>query len=84
MPERADDQIEEFLRSLPPAPESWVTRAEEIPRLELALVELREHPSGDDEAALRIALERAGLEPDERRIKALARLRDLRREAGAD
>ncbi len=80
MPGQADDEIDAYLRSLPPAPESWVERAQEIPRLELALVALREHPDGDEPTALRRALESAGLEPDERRMRALARLRELRRE----
>jgi hypothetical protein len=78
MPEYADDDdVEEILRSLPPAPESWVSRAEEMPQLERALAALGD---GDDEPALRRALEGVGLEPDDRRLRALARLRDLRRE----
>ena len=76
MPEHADDEIDEILRSLPPAPETWVARAEEIPQLEAALQALGD---GCDEPALRRALEQVGLEPDARRLHALARLRELRR-----
>jgi hypothetical protein len=76
MSEPADEEVDAILRSLPPAPASWVARAEEIPRLEQALAELG---GDDDEPALRRALEHVGLEPDERRMHALARLRALRR-----
>ena len=75
----ADDDIDEFLRSLPPAPESWVSRAEEMPLLEQALTVLRERQDGaGDDAAMKAALLEVGLDPDERRVHALARLRDLR------
>jgi hypothetical protein len=80
MEERSDDEIEEFLRSLPAAPESWVTRAEELPTLERALATLDAVEGIVDVAALRKALEAVGLEPDDRRVEALARLRELRRE----
>ena len=76
MPEHRDDEIDEILRSLPPAPESWVTRAEEIPQLERALAALG---GAHDEPALRRALEQVGLEPDAGRLHALVRLRELRR-----
>ena len=74
----ADDEIDEFLRSLPPAPESWVSRAEEMPLLEKALQVLRDRDAEHDESAMRAALTEVGLEPDERRVRALARLRELR------
>ena len=74
----SDDEIDEFLRSLPPAPESWVSRAEEMPLLEKALQVLRKRDSDHHDAALKAALMEVGLEPDERRVRALARLRDLR------
>ena len=74
----SDDDIDEFLRSLPPAPESWVSRAEEMPLLQKALTVLREHQDGTgDDAAMRAALLQVGLEPDERRVHALERLREL-------
>jgi hypothetical protein len=79
MAERSDDEIDEFLRSLPPAPESWVARAEELPTLERALAAL-EHEARHDVAALRRALKGVGLEPDDQRVRALSRLRELRRE----
>ena len=76
----SDDDIDEFLRSLPPAPESWVTRAEEMPLLEKALQVLHDRSvDGDaDDTAMKSALMEVGLTPDERRVHALARLRDLR------
>jgi hypothetical protein len=79
MAERSDDEIDEFLRSLPPAPESWVARVEELPTLERALAAL-EHEETPDVAALRRALKGVGLEPDDQRVRALSRLRELRRE----
>jgi hypothetical protein len=83
MPERSDDPIEKFLGSLPPAPESWVERAAELPKLEQALAVLEEGSAGNgDLTALRHALEAVGLEPDDRRVRALTRLRELRREGG--
>jgi hypothetical protein len=75
----SDDDIDEFLRSLPPAPESWVSRAGEMPLLERALAVLRERQDGTgDGAAMKAALLEVGLDPDERRVHALARLRELR------
>ena len=75
----SDDDIDEFLRSLPQAPESWVSRAEEMPLLEQALTVLRERQDGTgDGAAMKAALLEVGLDPDERRLQALTRLRDLR------
>jgi hypothetical protein len=73
-----DDEIDEFLRSLPPAPQSWVSRAEEMPLLEKALQVLRNREADHDEAAVKAALMEVGLQPDQRRVRALARLRDLR------
>ena len=80
MQQDSDDDIDEFLRSLPPAPESWVTRAEEMPLLDRALKVLHDRNvgGGADETAMRSALTEVGLAPDERRVHALARLRDLR------
>jgi hypothetical protein len=73
------DQIDQILRSLPPAPEAWVLRAQEIPQLERALSSLSERPRGGHaEAELRRALEEVGLEPDLGRLHALARLQELR------
>ena len=46
----SDDDIDEFLRSLPPAPESWVSRAEEMPLLQKALTVLRERQDGTGDA----------------------------------
>ena len=80
MPERADDETDEFLRSLPPAPESWMARAEELPRLQLALAAVEAQCEAGDLHALRTALESVGLEPDDHHVQALARLRELRRE----
>jgi hypothetical protein len=75
----SDDDIDQFLRSLPPAPESWVSRAEEMPLLEKALAVLRERQDDTgDRAAMKAALVEVGLDPDERRVRALTRLRDLR------
>jgi hypothetical protein len=76
----SDDDIDEFLRSLPPAPESWVSRAEEMPLLEKAAQVLHDRHDGGsvDDAALKSALLQVGLDPDERRVRALARLRKLR------
>ena len=42
----SDDDIDEFLRSLPAAPEGWVTRAEEMPLMEQALSVLRDVNDG--------------------------------------
>ena len=76
----SDDEIDEFLRSLPPAPEQWVARAEEMPLLERAMALMRDqHVVNGDEKAMRSALEAVGLDPDERRLRALARLRTLRK-----
>jgi hypothetical protein len=76
----SDDDIDLFLRSLPPAPESWVSRAEEMPLLEKAAQVLHDRYDGADvdDAALKSALLQVGLDPDERRVHALARLRELR------
>ena len=76
MPQDPDDDIDEFLRSLPPAPQEWVARAEELPLLDRAAQALGE---ASDEASMRRALQSVGLEPDERRLRALTRLRELRR-----
>jgi hypothetical protein len=74
------DEIDKILRSLPPAPEAWVLRAEEIPQLERALAKLSVRPpGGHSEAELRRALEEVGLEPDPGRLHSLARLQELRR-----
>jgi hypothetical protein len=80
MQERSDDEIDDFLRSLPPAPESWVARAEELPQLERALSALPPESADRDVASLRAALQSVGLEPDDRRVRALSRLRELREE----
>ena len=80
MPERSDDETDEFLRSLPPAPQSWVARAEELPMLELALAALEKDSDEESPPALRKALESVGLTPDDQRVQALARLRELRRD----
>jgi hypothetical protein len=73
-----DDDIDDYLRSLPPAPEAWVSRAEEMPLLERALRLLHQGGRSGDTAAMRSALLEVGLEPDERRVRALERLRDVR------
>jgi hypothetical protein len=79
MQQDSDDQIDEFLRSLPPAPERWVARAEEMPLLERAIALMREQRVvNGDEKGMRAALKAVGLDPDERRLRALARLRALR------
>jgi hypothetical protein len=78
MQQESDDEIDDFLRSLPPAPEGWVSRAEEIPLLERALGLLNQGGRSSDTAAMRSALLEVGLEPDDRRVQALERLRDLR------
>lgn len=76
MSPRPDDDVDELLREpLPPAPASWVERAEEMPQLERALEGL---DANADEQAAKSALRREGLEPDEDRLRALARLRGLR------
>ena len=83
MQQDSDDEIDEFLRSLPPAPERWVARAEEMPLLERALALLREqHVAKGDETGMRAALQAVGLDPDEHRLRALARLQELRGGAG--
>lgn len=80
MQERQDDKLEELLRErLPPPPPSWLARAEEMPQLERALtaLEQRRADAGDADA-LTAALEEVGLDPDDERMRALTRLRDLR------
>jgi hypothetical protein len=79
MEQESDGDIDDFLRSLPRAPEAWVSRAEEMPLLERALGLLHQRGRSGDTAAMRSALLEVGLEPDERRVRALERLRDLRR-----
>ena len=78
MQQGSDDDIDDYLRSLPSAPESWVSRAEEMPLLERALGLLSNGGRSGDRAAMRSALLEVGLEPDERRVRTLERLRDLR------
>ena len=56
-----------------------MSRAEEMPLLEKALTVLRDRDAGTRRPpAMRAALRQVGLEPDERRVRALARLRELR------
>ena len=80
MSEPWDKRLDELLRRpLPPAPASWVTRAEELPRLERALAALDEPAISATQAdPLRAALVQAGLEPDEDHVQALLQLRSLR------
>jgi hypothetical protein len=66
-----------------PPPEEWVARAMELPRLEEALGLLRAARSGGDGngadvEAMRAALVAVRLEPDEKRLRALAQLKELR------
>jgi hypothetical protein len=65
-----DDDLDELLRELPDAPPDWVASAEEIP----LLMQAASLAEGRDEVSLRAALERAGLEPDAGRVRALARI----------
>jgi hypothetical protein len=80
MAERRYD-LDEPQPSFEAAPEAWVARAMELPRLEKAL-DLLASASGErhdvaDVEAMRSALAAVGLEPDEKRLKALARLKEL-------
>ena len=70
--------MDEMLRTLGPAPRPWVARAEELPRLERALKALTARDATSDEAAMQAALRDVGLEPDEDRLRALARLNRMR------
>ena len=76
MPERSDEELDKLLsKSLPSPPASWVSRAEDLPRLERALARLdglTGEPTDDD---VRAALQAAGLVPDQERIQAVAWLR---------
>jgi hypothetical protein len=75
MPERSDEDIDKLLRQqLSSAPASWVTRAEELPRLASAAERLEELTADPTDDAMRCALERVGLEPNEERLRALARM----------
>jgi hypothetical protein len=81
MAERRYD-LDEPQPSFEAAPEAWVARAMELPRLEKALNLLKASASGErhdvaDVEAMRSALAAVGLEPDEKRLKALARLKEL-------
>jgi hypothetical protein len=75
MPAGCDDDWEELLRGSPPAPEAWVERAIELPQLERALEILNKSQDAED---VHSALRQVGLEPDDRRLRSLQRLRDLR------
>ena len=78
MPERPDEEIDALLRDqLPSPPDSWVARAEELPRLERARDRLEELGAKPTEEAMSAALMHVGLEPDDERLRALARLRGL-------
>jgi hypothetical protein len=79
MPERFEDDVDELLRErLGSPPRSWVARAEEIPQLAKAAATLDERAVEPTDDAMRSALEHVGLKPDDERLRALARLRDLR------
>jgi len=71
---RPDDDMDETLRGLDPAPEPWVARAEELPRIQRAAELLAQRRAIGDETAMADALRDVGLEPDEARMRALARL----------
>jgi hypothetical protein len=75
MPASSEDEWDELLRGLDPAPESWVARALELPQLERALDIAAASKDPEDMCS---ALRQVGLEPDERRLRALQRLRELR------
>jgi hypothetical protein len=79
--DRSDDHIDALLRSLPAAPERWVSLMQELPLLETALERLdgSGSPGADDLPALRAALTAVGLEPNDERLGLLERLRDRRR-----
>jgi hypothetical protein len=78
MPERSDEEIDELLRQrLSSPPGSWVARAGELPRLARAAKRLEETATDPTDDAMRSALERVGLAPDEERLRALARLLGL-------
>ena len=78
------DSIDDAVGALAPAPAAWTRRAEELPLLGRALRLLDERCPHADLAERRqevdAALREVGLEPDERRVQILARLRDLRGE----
>jgi hypothetical protein len=78
MPERSDEEIGELMRPglLPPPPDAWVQRAEELPQLERALAEVDRRSNSNDDA-LRAALEHVGLQPDDERLRALRRLQQM-------
>ena len=79
MMQELDEVVDDLLRALPPAPRSWVARAEEIPLLEWARAQLEELESNaSDMQSVRAALEAVGMEPNPDRIRMLARLRDHR------
>jgi hypothetical protein len=66
-----NDDIEELLRALPPAPPDWVMAAEEIPRLQ----EAGQRSGSDGTGDLAAALRHVGLDPDERRLRVAGLLR---------
>ena len=76
------DSVDDALGALPPAPGAWTRRSEELPLLGRALRLLDERCPRADLAQHRqevdAALREVGLEPDERRVQMLARLRRLR------
>jgi hypothetical protein len=80
MAERRDDP-DEPEPPFDPVPEAWVARALEVPLLHEALDLLKATETGaernGDLDAMRSALAAVGLEPDEKRLKALARLKEL-------
>jgi hypothetical protein len=64
-------RLAELLRMLPPAPEGWVTAAQELPRVRMTLDSIVERAVADAEfrqaliADLEAALSAEGYEPDQ-------------------
>ena len=76
MQRQASDDEDRSPPQLHPAPEAWIARALEVPKLEQAADML---DGGEiDDAAMRAALTAVGLEPDDRRMRSLGQLRQLR------
>jgi hypothetical protein len=73
--------IDDLLGALPSAPADWTRRADELPLLQRALELLDGRcPLGDlgeHRQEVDAALREVGLEPDDRRVRMLGRLREV-------
>ena len=74
--EASCDRIDELLRAMPDAPAHWIARAEELPRLQRALLWIAERGGTVGREHLVAALREAGLVPDEDRQRMLRRLHE--------